>query len=126
MILPARIASGEHGSVFKPPSVPLSASRANEVVNVRILVKKVIIQSAAAPTSGLVSTAPVLHAKLQISMEPTEKVRMDNISYERLNSVLKSFSAIRKAVLENSQIPVYINLAHLLLVLIIFYGIQDK
>jgi hypothetical protein len=102
MILPVRIAKGEQGSVFKPPSVPLSASRANEVVNVRILAKKVIIQIVAAPTSGLVPSAPPLHAKLQISTEPSTNVSIDSISYERLNSALKSFSAIRYAVFGNS------------------------
>lgn len=133
-----RIAKGEHGSVFSPPRVPLSASRANEVVNVRILAKKVIIQSVAAPTSGLVPIAPPLHAKLQISMEPTEKVRMDSISYDRLNSALRSFSAILNAALGKSKIPVdantarqipnpgTTNLAHFPLVLIIKYATQDK
>jgi len=80
MIFPERIASGEQGRVFKPPSVPRSASRVKEVVNARILVKKRIIQSAAAATSGFEPTEPPLKAKLQIRMEPTEKVSIDRIS----------------------------------------------
>ncbi len=79
MIFPSRIASDEQGRVFRPPSVPRSASRVNEVVNTRILEKKRITHSAAPATSGSVAPLP-LHAKLQIRMEPTEKERIDRIS----------------------------------------------
>jgi hypothetical protein len=103
MIFPARMATDEQGKVFKPPSVPRSASRVNEVVKVRILAKKRIIQSAAAATSGLEPTELPLHAKLLIRMEPTENVRIERSSYDLLNSVLKSFSAILNADCQNSD-----------------------
>ena len=71
---------GEQGSVFKPPSVPRSASRVNEVVKVRILAKKRIIHSVAAATSGSAVPPPLLHAKLQIKMEPTAKESIESTS----------------------------------------------
>ncbi len=75
MILPARIAIEEHGRVFKPPSVPISASRMKDVVNVRMLAKKRITHNAAAATSGCAPAMP--NAKLQMSMEPKENANMD-------------------------------------------------
>ncbi len=81
MILPARIASGEHGRVFKPPSVPMSASRMKDVVNVSMLVKKRITHNDAAATSGrAVPAVPIPNAKLQMRIEPNENVSIEIIS----------------------------------------------
>ncbi len=94
------MAAGEHGRVLRPPSVPRSVSLVNAVVRVRIVAKKSMIHKAAAVTCGLVVMAPP-HAKLQMRIALTEKVRMERISYALLNSTLRSFAAISKAAEKN-------------------------
>ena len=69
----------EQGRDFRPAIVPLSISLVNEVVNVRMLAKKSMIQRAAEMVSGPKVT-PALQAMLQINTEPKEKASMDRTS----------------------------------------------
>ncbi len=95
-VFPKSTDAGEQGNVFNPPNVPRSISLVKEVEKVRILAKKSMIHKAAEVTSGLVVMAPP-QAKLQMRRELTEKVRIDRISWGRLNSTFRSFRAIAKA-----------------------------